>query len=159
MGAEPATFTSPGHAAYVRLFGDASWALASRGDGTFDRHSVFIDKLVLPRFVLPLDKGSILTMETNADDIFKYTDTNGDGVAEKKERFFSGAGRRGNLEHQQSGFVWGLDNWIYSTYNAFRFRWTPSGPTTPDVRAPATTRTRRRSGVVALESRTGITQE
>ena len=28
MGAEPATFTSLGHAAYVRLFGDASWALA-----------------------------------------------------------------------------------------------------------------------------------
>ena len=28
MGAEPATFTSPGHAAYVRLLGDASWALA-----------------------------------------------------------------------------------------------------------------------------------
>jgi Domain of unknown function (DUF5658) len=28
MGAEPATFTSQGHAAYVRLFGDASWALA-----------------------------------------------------------------------------------------------------------------------------------
>jgi hypothetical protein len=28
MGAEPATFTSPEHTAYVRLFGDASWALA-----------------------------------------------------------------------------------------------------------------------------------
>ena len=28
MGAEPATFTSDGHAAYVRLFSDASWALA-----------------------------------------------------------------------------------------------------------------------------------
>jgi hypothetical protein len=28
MGAEPATFTSPNHTAYVRLFGGASWALA-----------------------------------------------------------------------------------------------------------------------------------
>jgi hypothetical protein len=28
MGAEPATITSQGHAAYVRLFSDASWALA-----------------------------------------------------------------------------------------------------------------------------------
>ena len=57
-------------------------------------------------------------------------------MAEKKELFFSGAGRRGNLEHQQSGFVWGLDNWIYSTYNAFRIRWTPNGilkePTGPN---------------------------
>ena len=57
------------------------------------------------------------------------TDTNGDGVADKREVFYSGVGvgRDGNLEHEQSGFVWGLDNWIYSTYNAFRFRWTPRG--------------------------------
>jgi hypothetical protein len=30
MGAEPATITSHGHAAYVRSFRDASWALAPR---------------------------------------------------------------------------------------------------------------------------------
>ena len=109
---------------------------STKGDGTFDRHAVFIDKLVLPRFILPLDKGSVLTMETNADDIYKYTDTDGDGVAEKKELFFSGAGRQGNLEHQQSGFIWAMDNWIYSTYNAFRIRWTPAAmlkePTGPN---------------------------
>lgn len=109
---------------------------STKGDGKFDHHSVFIDKLVLPRFILPLDKGSVLTMETNSDDIFKYTDSTGDGVAEKKELFFSGAGRQGNLEHQQSGFIWAMDNWIYSTYNAFRIRWTPTGvikePTGPN---------------------------
>ena len=79
--------------------------------------------------ILPLDKDSILTNETDSDDVIKLTDTNGDGVADKREVFFSGVGlnRDGNLEHMQSGFVWGLDNWIYSTYNAFRFRWTPSG--------------------------------
>ena len=38
-----------------------------------------------------------------------------------------GVGRDGNVEHEQSGFIWGLDNWIYSTYNSFRFRWTPDG--------------------------------
>jgi len=31
MGAGPATLTSPGQAAYVRLLGDASWALAPDG--------------------------------------------------------------------------------------------------------------------------------
>ncbi len=79
--------------------------------------------------VLPLDNDSILTNETASDDVVKLTDTNGDGVADKREVFFSGVGigRDGNLEHEQSGFVWGLDNWIYSTYNAFRFRWTPTG--------------------------------
>ena len=58
---------------------------STKGDGKFDKHAVFTDKLVLPRIILPLDKGSILTKETNADDIFKYTDTDGDGVADKKE--------------------------------------------------------------------------
>lgn len=99
---------------------------STRGDGTYDRHTVFIDKLVLPRFILPLD-GSIVTMETDSDDMYEYRDTDGDGVADSRTLFYSGVGRRGNLEHQQSGFVWGLDNWIYSTYNAFRIRWTPSG--------------------------------
>jgi putative heme-binding domain-containing protein len=97
------------------------------GDGIYDRHVVFIDNLVLPRFVLPWDGHSVLSMETDADDVFKYTDTNGDGKADKKELFCKGVGRRGNLEHQQSGMVWGMDNWIYTTYNAFRLRWTPGG--------------------------------
>jgi mono/diheme cytochrome c family protein/glucose/arabinose dehydrogenase len=108
---------------------------STKGDGKFDKHTVFLDKLILPRMILPLDK-SILTMETDADDVYQYWDTNGDGVADKKELFFKGAGRQGNLEHQPSGFIWALDNWIYSTYNAMRFRWTPQGtiqePTAPN---------------------------
>ncbi len=101
----------------------------TNGDGTYDKRTVFADKLVLPRVVLPLDNDSILTNETASDDVIKLTDTNGDGVADKREVFYSGVGigRDGNLEHEQSGFVWGLDNWIYSTYNSFRFRWTPTG--------------------------------
>ena len=100
----------------------------TNGDGTYDKHTVFVDNLVLPRMVLPLDGDSILTNETETQDVVKWTDTNGDGVADKRELWYTGVGRPGNnLEHQQSGFVWGMDNWIYSTYNAFRFRWTPTG--------------------------------
>ncbi len=109
---------------------------STKSDGNYDKHSVFVDNLVLPRMVLPLDGNSILTNETDTNDVMKYTDTNGDGVADKKELFYTGVGRTGNLEHQQAGFVWGMDNWIYSTYNAFRFRWTPKGilrePTGPN---------------------------
>ena len=111
---------------------------STKNDGVFDRRTVFVDKLVLPRTVVPLDGNSILTNETASDDVVKYTDTNGDGVADRREHFYAGVGlgRDGNLEHEQAGFVWGLDNWIYTTYNAFRFRWTPSGilkePTGPN---------------------------
>ena len=111
---------------------------STKNDGVYDKRTVFVDKLVLPRTIVPLDGNSILTNETASDDIVKYTDTNNDGVADKREHVFSGIGlgRDGNLEHEQAGFVWGLDNWIYTTYNAFRIRWTPGGflkePTGPN---------------------------
>ena len=111
---------------------------STKGDGVFDKRTVFVDKLVLPRTIVPLDGNSILTNETASDDVVKYTDTNNDGVADKREHFYSGIGigRDGNLEHEQAGFNWGLDNWIYTTYNAFRIRWTPNGilkePTGPN---------------------------
>jgi mono/diheme cytochrome c family protein len=96
-------------------------------DGVYEKHSVFVDKLVFPRFVLPFGPNSILTMESNVDDVYRYTDTNDDGVADKKELFTTNFGRSGNVEHQQSSLLMGMDNWLYSTYNAFRVRWTPAG--------------------------------
>jgi mono/diheme cytochrome c family protein/glucose/arabinose dehydrogenase len=96
-------------------------------DGVYEKHTVFVDKLVFPRFVLPFGANSVLTMESNADDVWQFTDTNNDGVADKKELFASNFGRSGNVEHQQAFLSWGMDNWLYSTVNAFRVRWTPSG--------------------------------
>src|SRR5581483_6216418 len=61
-----------------------------------------------------------------------------DGVADKREVVFTGIGQSGdaNIEHQKAGLMWNLDNWIYTTYNAFRIRWTPNGflrePTGPN---------------------------
>ena len=106
------------------------------GDGVYERHTVFVDKLVFPRFVMPFGANSILTMETNADEVWKYTDTNADGVADKKELFATNFGRAGNMESQQASLFWAMDNWLYSTVNAFRLRWTPNGllkePTGPN---------------------------
>ena len=101
---------------------------STKKDGVFDKHTVFADNLLFPRMILPLDN-RILTNETHSDDVLVLTDTNGDGMADRREVFYSGvgSGRSGNVQQAQSGFVWGLDNWIYSTYNAFRFRWTPRG--------------------------------
>ena len=96
-------------------------------DGVYEKHSVFVDKLVFPRFVTPFGANSVLTMETDADEVWKYTDTNNDGVADEKELFATGFGRAGNVEHQQSFLSWTMDNWLYSTVNAFRARWTPKG--------------------------------
>ncbi len=109
---------------------------SSKGDGKFDKHTVFADKLLLPRMLMPLDKGRVIIGETDTNDLFLYTDTDGDGVSDKKERWFDGGPRGGNLEHQPNGLVWGLDNWMYSTYNAYRLRWTPQGPALKEPTAP-----------------------
>ena len=64
---------------------------STKRDGKFDRHTVFADNLLAPRMILPLDNG-ILTNETHSDDVLQLTDTNGDGVADKKQVFYTGVG-------------------------------------------------------------------
>ncbi len=96
-------------------------------DGVYETGTTFVDKLIFPRFVLPYGKDAILTMESDADNVYKYTDTNNDGKADKKELFTNKYGRSGNVEHQQAFMYYGMDNWLYSTVNAFRVRETPNG--------------------------------
>jgi mono/diheme cytochrome c family protein/glucose/arabinose dehydrogenase len=96
-------------------------------DGVYETHKVFVDNLIFPRFVMPLGANAILTKESNADEVWKFTDTNNDSVADKKELFATGMGRLMNVEHQESGLFWALDNWLYSTINPVRLRWTPNG--------------------------------
>lgn len=96
-------------------------------DGVYETGTTFVDNLVFPRFVLPYGKDCILTMESDADNVYKYTDTNGDGISDKKEFFTNKYGRSGNVEHQQAFMFYGMDNWLYSTVNAFRVRETPNG--------------------------------
>lgn len=96
-------------------------------DGVYDKGVMFVDSLVFPRFVLPVGPNSILTMESNADNVYKFTDTDNDGRADKKEFFTDNFGRAGNVEHQQAFLYWAMDNWLYSTVNPFRVRETPDG--------------------------------
>ena len=108
------------------LSGISRWE-DKNGDGVYESGGMFVDNLVFPRFVLPVGPNSILTMESNTDNVYLYTDTDNDGKADKKEFFTDNFGRAGNVEHQQAFLYWGMDNWLYSTVNAFRVRWTPDG--------------------------------
>jgi mono/diheme cytochrome c family protein len=96
---------------------------SSKGDGVYDQHRVFADKLLLPRLLLPLADGGVLIGETDTNDIWLYTDTNGDGVSDNKKRVYEGGPAGGNLEHQRSGLIWTLDNWIYFAQSDYRLRW------------------------------------
>lgn len=104
------------------------------GDGVYETHSIFADHLVLPRMMLPLQRGELLLNETDTQDIFLYRDTDGDGVADQKTPWYVGGSRGGNLEHQQSGLTWSVDNWMYMTINPWRLRW--QGYDQPPVKEP-----------------------
>lgn len=93
------------------------------GDGVYDKHSVFVDNILLPRMVLPLDD-RVMVGITNTLDLWTYRDTTGDGVADEEVKIYEGGNRGGNMEHQPSGLMWALDNWIYLTYEAVRYRFT-----------------------------------
>ena len=82
-------------------------------DGKMDKYSRFIEELVLPRMILPLDD-RIIVNETYTQDYYSYRDTNGDGVADEKVLLYGGGKSGGNLEHQNSGMTWGIDNYIYT---------------------------------------------
>jgi mono/diheme cytochrome c family protein len=94
---------------------------SSKHDGNYDRHSVFIDNLLLPRAILPL-KDSVLVMETGTDSLWRYWDTNGDGVADRRELIRQGQRVGDNLEHEGSGLIWAQDNWMYMALSQYRLR-------------------------------------
>ena len=107
---------------------------SSKGDGVFDKHTVFIDNLELPRVILPL-KDSVLVEETGADSVWRYWDTNGDGVADKRELIRQGRRAGDNLEHEGSGLIWNIDNWMYMALSQYRLRL--KGDTLIEEPAPA----------------------
>lgn len=95
----------------------------TNGDGVYDKHSVFIDQLVLPRMMLCLDD-RLMVGTTHTLDLWTYRDTDGDGIADEKIKIYEGGRRGGNMEHQPNGLIWAMDNWIYITYEGIRYRFT-----------------------------------
>ncbi len=93
------------------------------GDGKMDKSTIFIDSLVLPRTILPVGD-ALLVGITNVQHLCSYRDTNGDGRAdEKKIVFRNEALDSRNLEHQNGGLIWNLDNWIYPTRDNLRYKY------------------------------------
>lgn len=92
----------------------------SDGDGKMDRRTVFIDNVILPRTVLPL-QDRVLVNFTEDQTVWAYFDDNKDGVSDRREVAWQGEPDHGNIEHQQTGLLWNLDNTLCT--NDRRFAW------------------------------------
>ena len=85
------------------------------GDGRFDRSTRFADKLMFPEGMMWLD-GSIYVAAPPS--IWKFTDTDNDGVADKREEWFAGKTLTG-CANDLHGPYEGIDGWIYWAKGAF----------------------------------------
>ncbi len=85
------------------------------GDGKFDKSVVFADKVMFPEGCLWYD-GSVYVAAP--PHIWKFTDTNNDGVADKREIWHDGQTLTGCANDLHGPFL-GPDGWIYWCKGAF----------------------------------------
>lgn len=89
-------------------------------DGRMDKRTVFADGLLMPRALMCVNGGLLIAEPPN---LWFMKDTDGDGVADKKESIDAAYGTAGGQpEHMANSPVWMLDNWIYSANHAKRYR-------------------------------------
>ncbi|MBI5766779.1 MAG: HEAT repeat domain-containing protein [Verrucomicrobia bacterium] len=81
---------------------------STRGDGRYDKMTLFADGLRYPTSVLPWRHGVLVVA---VPDILLLEDTDGDGRADKRTVLFTGLGV-GNPQHLANGFQWDLDGWL-----------------------------------------------
>ncbi|WP_152270178.1 PVC-type heme-binding CxxCH protein [Agriterribacter humi] len=83
----------------------------TNGDGVYDKSTIFADKVGFPQGGV-FYKGSLYA--TSAPDLLKFTDTDGDGVADKREVLLSGWTLNVNANSLIGPFM-SPDGWLYMT--------------------------------------------
>ncbi len=84
----------------------------TNGDGVMDKKQVFADKLELVTSFVFHQNGVIACA---APDIWYLEDTDGDEVADKRTKIYTGLGA-GDTHAVINNLRWGLDGWIYATH-------------------------------------------
>ena len=87
----------------------------TRGDGKFDKSTVFAEKVMFPQGCL-WHAGSVYVAAPPS--IWKFTDADGDGVAERREEWFKGGTLTGCANDIHGPYL-GPDGYIYWTKGAF----------------------------------------
>jgi putative membrane-bound dehydrogenase-like protein len=85
------------------------------GDGRFDTSTVFADKMMFPEGAMWFD-GSLYVAAPPS--IWRLTDTDGDGVADRREEWLQGKTLTGCANDLHGPYL-GPDGWIYWTKGAF----------------------------------------
>lgn len=91
------------------VLGRIAKLIDTNGDHRPDKRQVLIDDVAFPTGVMSWGDGVIVTC---AGKIFYAEDEDGDGIADRKEDWFTGF-IENNQQLRVNGLRWGLDDWIY----------------------------------------------
>ena len=89
------------------------------GDGRFDKSTVFLDKLVLPRAIAFVGDGLLVAEPPS---LWFCRDKDGDGRADEKTMILPTYASVRVVEHTANALFRGIDNWIYSANGPVRLR-------------------------------------
>ncbi|MDA0767332.1 MAG: c-type cytochrome [Verrucomicrobia bacterium] len=87
-------------------------------NGSIDKRTVFLEKLLLPRAIYLLDDG-ILWADQGS---LYFVPREGDKPSGKQVVVDPDYAKGGNVEHKANGLLSGLDNWIYSAKSDRRYK-------------------------------------
>ncbi|WP_161602080.1 PVC-type heme-binding CxxCH protein [Tautonia marina] len=85
------------------------------GDGTFDRRTVFADRMMFPEGTMWLDGSLYVSAPPH---IWKMTDTTGDGIADQREVWLDAKTLTGCANDLHGPYL-GPDGWVYWAKGAF----------------------------------------
>lgn len=96
------------------------------GDGVFDKdndkHTVFLDKIILPR-AIAFAKNGLLYADYQKLYFVKINSNGTAGFKQTVDPTYANDGNaKSNVEHQANGLLYGLDNWYYNAKSSRRYK-------------------------------------
>ena len=96
----------------------------TKGTGVYDKKTIFLDNLILPRTVSLVSDGALVAVPPN---LYFCQDTKGDGKCDKQTLVAADYAKGGSVEHQPNGLIWMMDNSLYSAKSSMKYRYDGKG--------------------------------
>ncbi len=93
---------------------------STHNDGHFDKRTVFLDHIYLPRAILPLGDGALIGSPPY---LWYCRATHGDLHCDQKMVISDKYGIAKDPEYGDNGLLWDRDNWIYNANSTVRYRY------------------------------------
>lgn len=94
---------------------------SSKGDGKYDKRTIYLDNIYLPRAICPVAGGVLIGSPPH---LWFCRDTKGDLHCDQKIEVSDKYGIAKDPEYGDNGLLWARDNWIYNANSTVKFHYT-----------------------------------